>query len=531
MFAPTDSLNFLKFSNPITVESITLETYCQKNNVCPDFVHIDVQGAEYKVFSKLGKLKPKFVWAEICEFDRYQTGVTYNDFHKLMSSLGYQKIYQDGPDELFKLETINCTDYTNKKPIARDNKLKFVFKKDHVSAYNIHGVGKTSFYNLLCWLKISDDPYYPDNLPQETFIYEYQQSWLIDPNEYFGGNGFLEMDPCPENVLERIREKTAFLFITMPYESPLQDYRLKYIHEYLKRHNLPKSQVVYLTCCLNGQEIYDTYCQSIGEEALCNLDYMAENLWIHNDQSKKFIGTNYEITNKPKTFLMFNRRWASHPHRTLFLYNIHKMGLLNQFHISFNKNDVDHNQLTYTNAVKNHFLEFYNIEDLDNRSLKELEDKLPLYLDTSDLVSSCLMHDQFDTTKKFYDESFIHIISETYFNTQIIHITEKTYKPILYKQPFIMLGPPNILKHLREIGFKTFEDVWDESYDNTFNHTERFYKILNLCKKIDQLSNEDKISLMEKCATIVEYNFNKLQSFRTDQFVVKDIVEKYNLKN
>lgn len=114
IFEPTERLNNFKFDNPIVVNSITLEHFCEEHKIYPDFVHIDVQGAEYKVFSKISKVLPKAIWAEICEFENYNTGTTYNEFRKLMDQLGYEFFHKDGPDELFKLKTFSCSSYQTK---------------------------------------------------------------------------------------------------------------------------------------------------------------------------------------------------------------------------------------------------------------------------------------------------------------------------------------------------------------------------------------------------------------------------------
>lgn len=116
MFEATELLGSLKFAPPVTVESTTLEKFCLTYS-CPDFIHIDVQGAEYKVFSRLGPCRPKAIWTEVCEFHRYNTGVTYEDFFRLMQEIGYKKHYIDGPDELFVLEDFYCTEYKKKVKI------------------------------------------------------------------------------------------------------------------------------------------------------------------------------------------------------------------------------------------------------------------------------------------------------------------------------------------------------------------------------------------------------------------------------
>lgn len=404
------------------------------------------------------------------------------------------------------------------------SKIKFVFNRsisDH-----IHGVNTTSFYNVLNGLGLIEKSYFSDNLPKEKFIYEYQQYWNIPTEEYFGNYGFLERNPCPQEVLNRIKEKTAFLMITVPFESPVQYFYLEKTHTYLAKLNIPKSQIIYQTCCLNGTEIYENFCRSINDSPKFNLEYTSLNISMHNYLIEK---THYDdiFHEKEKTFLMFNRRWLSHPHRTVFLYELHRRNLLDNFYVSFSKNDVDHG-ISYTSAINDH-LHYLSDDPINHELVSELETKLPLILDTNDLVTSSLMFEQFETTKQFYDKSFISIVAETYFNSEIIHLTEKTFKPMIYKHPFILIGPPNFLLKLKELGFKTFDHVWDESYDQLSNHKERFNKILNLVEFISKKSYDEKKDLVQKCLPSIEHNFNLLKNFKHNKIVVKEILEKYQL--
>ena len=109
-----------KWGDGYTVPSTTLESFCTKHNVSPDFIHIDVQGAEYKVFSSIGISRPSIVWAEISEFHMYKTGTTYNGFRALMVSLGYTERFKDNWDALYVLNSVVVTDYE----IGVDNKTK-----------------------------------------------------------------------------------------------------------------------------------------------------------------------------------------------------------------------------------------------------------------------------------------------------------------------------------------------------------------------------------------------------------------------
>jgi hypothetical protein len=117
---------------------------------------------------------------------------------------------------------------------------------------------------------------------------------------------------------------------------------------------------------------------------------------------------------------------------------------------------------------------------------------------------------------------------ETYFFNNIIHITEKTYKPIAFMQPFIMFAAPNGLQHIKDMGFKTFNQFWDESYDSETDHIIRFLKIAQEIRKISNWSQETLDQFAKDVRPILEFNREHLKNMKdieVDQFVEKYGVE------
>jgi len=100
-----------KYGDPYSVTSIRLETFCKKFNVTPDFIHIDVEGAEFKVFQNIGSYIPKCVWAEVCTFDHYKTGTSEEEFSTFMKSLGYYIVCHDNGDMLYCQAGFEITPY------------------------------------------------------------------------------------------------------------------------------------------------------------------------------------------------------------------------------------------------------------------------------------------------------------------------------------------------------------------------------------------------------------------------------------
>lgn len=85
-----------------------------------------------------------------------------------------------------------------------------------------------------------------------------------------------------------------------------------------------------------------------------------------------------------------------------------------------------------------------------------------------------------------YNESFCAIVQESRVTQPWPNVSEKTLNAIENFRPFIMVGAPGTLSMLKEMGFKTFDNWWDESYDDITNNTDRMAKI---CKVIDYVNS------------------------------------------
>jgi hypothetical protein len=285
------------------------------------------------------------------------------------------------------------------------------------------------------------------------------------------------------------------------------------------------SQVIYLTCSPNCQEVYNDYCtrNNKANEGL-RFEYLPFYFYVYKDLARKK-NIEYNVAKKSKSFLMFNRRWGSQAQRVLMLAYLHKHNLLDQFYISFSKLEID-NGGTYSEHAKK-FFNRLNIENtITDEDLNQIEAKLPLVLDTDNHKLN-LMFDELDSTHQFYNDSLVNLIAETNFFTNIVHLTEKSYKPIMYKQPFIMFGARGSLKALRDQGFKTFDNVWDESYDDEPSNTQRFFKVLDLIKEICSWSDEKKLEVSASVKDIVDYNYQHVRQGHSQ--LITNFVNKYGI--
>jgi hypothetical protein len=82
-----------------------------------------------------------------------------------------------------------------------------------------------------------------------------------------------------------------------------------------------------------------------------------------------------------------------------------------------------------------------------------------------------------------YDDSYLNIVIETHMDVDQsggVFLTEKTFKPIKHAQPFVIFGAAHSLARLRDLGYRTFDDVIDPSYDSIENTSDRYEAIMYL---------------------------------------------------
>lgn len=366
--------------------------------------------------------------------------------------------------------------------------------------------------------------YTSDSLPEDIFIFEYIQHWWFDETHFYGleSTGFFNLNPCPENVIKRIREKTAYLAISYPMESKFDDSSLHLMNKYIEYIDLPKSQVIYFTCGPTGTDIYSDFCKRYNVDSRFSCAYIPLYPCVYQDMTHN-VRQKSITRNKIKKFLMFNRRWANHHNRTLLLYHLFKHGVINNSYVSFSKTEIDNNK-SYRHWLTQH-LEYFPDIDIDNRIVDTIEDSLPLILDHQALEDD-LTFARFDRTDYLYNTSFINIVAETNFISRVVHITEKTFKPMLYKQPFIIASSPYFLKHLRNMGFKTFESCWNEDYDLEEDHARRLQMIVDLIVEINNFDRDKQMEVLNKCQPILMHNFNHLKDFHNSTTMLS-LISKY----
>jgi hypothetical protein len=104
-----------------------------------------------------------------------------------------------------------------------------------------------------------------------------------------------------------------------------------------------------------------------------------------------------------------------------------------------------------------------------------------------------------------YNQTAYSLVCETNFDNDYVFFTEKTVKPILGRRLFIMLGHQHALAQLKNLGFKTFSDVIDESYDNIELPAERHQAALEQLRLLCMQSQQP---VLDRIRSVVDHNYN-----------------------
>ena len=293
------------------------------------------------------------------------------------------------------------------------------------------------------------------------------------------------------------------------YQNINLDYPFKKIVQLLsldKDNNLKIKPTIYNKVCLLHSEqrsenlIKYQNNQFIGvyywSHALITLDWFRFAQHIHQKK------------NVAKTFLIYNRAWGgTREYRLKFADLLIKSGIEKDCQTTISSIEpqlgIHYSQHQFTNPTwrPNHILENYFPPNTSHS------------------------HYSADFNIDDYESTDIEVILETLFDDDRLHLTEKSLRPIACGQPFILAGTYGSLEYLRSYGFKTFNNIWNEQYDNIEDPQERLVAIADLMKTISNWSLKEKSSNLAKAQAITDYN---KKHFFSEEFFNQVITE---LKN
>lgn len=232
------------------------------------------------------------------------------------------------------------------------------------------------------------------------------------------------------------------------------------------------------------------------QEANCPLQFSQPNVLytytaIKNDRPKNAI----EV---PMHFWYFeSQAWSGKPAQTGF--------------------SVDYRYLPriYTVATKKFFMPMNRVRwfrDIVHTTFRDiLDDSIFSYYDAGIPLPDDLNNNEFYWDRyvniDWYNQTRFTVVVETQveMGAGSLFVTEKSLKPLVFKHPFISISCPGTVALLKKSGFETFDNLFNESYDNYVIGQSASQKIKNIYTQVKNYSHKQYDSLtIEK----IEHNYN-----------------------
>ena len=309
---------------------------------------------------------------------------------------------------------------------------------------------------------------------------------------------------------------------TTQADSILRCQRLADFFDIKINYQIPKNTFIYVCGSPDARDTYDRlsydygFCHQMMCRGFFRFEILHRDSMSHLDDDSKvraYLDTPYQLGSRDKRFLNFNR--VPRPHRMMLASKLYGSELLDQGFMSFNHIVDDLDALSYfqnffpvTDKFQDYCMDHINFE-------RFLENYSPMVLNISPDRDNPVNINDDDV--HYYQNSYFSIVTETVFYhaddmnfSEQFHSTflsEKTWKPIMMKHPFILLGCRHSLHILRDIGYKTFHPYIDETYDVTGDDHSR---MLFACREIERLvnlSDAEWLELQRNIAPIIEHNY------------------------
>jgi hypothetical protein len=237
--------------------------------------------------------------------------------------------------------------------------------------------------------------------------------------------------------------------------------------------------------------------------------------WFRGHQMLPGIQLPHERTLE-KTYISFNRLTSNRRiYRSLLVNELYKNDLLDHGYVSYSHHCPDDGR--FDDNLRRGVPEYEFDPEYIEEAITNINRLPELRIDfaSKDIPNQSMLLSPMPELMK----SFIFLVTETCFFQTKTHLTEKIFKPIVLRMPFVLAGCAHNLAYLRSYGFRTFGDYWDESYDAIEDPVERIKAIGQVIKTISKLSINEQKNMLLDMQPILEHNY---QLFNDPAFIRRE---------
>jgi hypothetical protein len=216
----------------------------------------------------------------------------------------------------------------------------------------------------------------------------------------------------------------------------------------------------------------------------------------------------FDRTQKPYKFLFLNGRMRSH--RKYLIESFALSGLLDQALWSIlDKRDSGNKYIRLIHNGQDLMYTVRPIKLLPKKyefDLYQHRIDLPIPEDQGSFIKNHLFDNEWGDIyikPEQYIDTYFSLVTETVFDYPYSFRTEKIWKPIAMGHPWIVAANCGYYRDMRNLGFKTFDHVIDESFDQIENNTDRLKRIVTV---VEDLCRQDLGKFLIECQEICKYN-------------------------
>jgi hypothetical protein len=320
----------------------------------------------------------------------------------------------------------------------------------------------------------------------------------------------------PKEIIESVNNGIGKIVINYAHEGWVSEFLLKGMYVGCKNSGIKLDKVILLLNDYNLESKIEKFKTKFNLSSYpTTINYSYYLTASANHLYKKY-NTNQLIKkhcNIPKTykFLCLNRRL-----------DLHRVKLISELY-DYIKNEslISFDKFLITDEVPSFLNKDFNL----NEKFEKLPNKV-----VADRIDIQNTNGYEHESHHLFKDAYVNIVTETSFYIENDFISEKIWKPLYHFQPIIVVGRPYLLKYLKEIGFKTFDWLIDETYDTIEDNNLRMEMIINEVKKLNDLSIFELHEIINKHFYILEHNHNLLNKIGNNidniqNFVIEKVKE------
>lgn len=217
-----------------------------------------------------------------------------------------------------------------------------------------------------------------------------------------------------------------------------------------------------------------------------------------------------------KTYITFNRLTSNRRiYRSLLINELYKNDLLDHGYVSYSHHCPDDGAFddNLRKGVPEYTFDPVYIEEAISNINKIPE--LRIDFPGQDIPNQSMLLSPMPELMK----SFVFLVTETCYFQSKTHLTEKIFKPIVLRMPFLLLGCAHNLEYLRSYGFRTFSDFWDEGYDSIEDPVLRLQAVTKILKDLSEMTADKQKAMLLAMEPVLEHNY---QLFNSPEFIKKE---------